>query len=593
MIPFPYKDENPSISRKTVLIGLIAANVFGVFFWTKASYMAYGLVPSDPEAHRWITHLFLHSGMAHLIGNMWFLWIFGDNVEGTLGRGFLPFYLVGGMAATLLYVSLNPDSKIPLIGASGAVSAVMGAYFVLFPEARIRCVIFLIIRPIFFSMSAIVFGLVYIGWQSLMTYLAGAQSGVAYSAHLGGIAFGMIVGSVYRVFDPEEAVEMSGESGVSPQRQETGGAREVIDADIKAKHAPEAVSRYIREVRRNPYFELNAGSQLWVGDCLARAGRPHLAKNALEKFILRHPLGDLTPHAHLLLGCLEEDSFMDFQAAVRSYEGAIAHSRVKPETREDAERRLKSTRKVLEKTFIAEPKAEGSYWILLEGAVAPSRSQWRSISDILGRPADAIQRDLARRPGFIASRLSQGDAARIASMLENVKIPVVVLPEDSIFPLPKGRLMTEISVGSAGAQLSGPHGAAANVSWEAVILIAAAALRTPGMGTGKGAHPLIEILTLDPSITQPIRRFRWTIPPDRWGSVETENHFYDVLQEVVIQARGVPVNRGAQGALRRVIPESAFLDSPAILDAYISWHLHLAILKKKGVYRAWRKEAKA
>ena len=142
-----------------------------------------------------VVSIFLHGGLAHLFGNVWSLWLFGNNVEDAYGRGgYLFLYLVSGMVATFGFVALNPDATAPLVGASGSIAGVMGAYFVLYPGARVQS----FIPPIFFltfRMPAALFLLIWLGAQFL---LAGEASGIAWEAHVAGFLFGMVVTLVLR-----------------------------------------------------------------------------------------------------------------------------------------------------------------------------------------------------------------------------------------------------------------------------------------------------------------------------------------------------------------------------------------------------------
>ncbi|MDY7100858.1 MAG: rhomboid family intramembrane serine protease [Actinomycetota bacterium] len=151
-----------------------------------------------PDKQVWLVvglSLFLHGGIAHLLFNMWALWIFGNNVEDHLGRGkYLAFYLLGGVAATAAHVWANPDSTLPVVGASGAIAAVMGAYLVWFPNAPIRTsILIFIIRDI----RARWFLLFWFVFQ----FFTADNSGVAWEAHVGGFVFGVVVGLVVRVSD--------------------------------------------------------------------------------------------------------------------------------------------------------------------------------------------------------------------------------------------------------------------------------------------------------------------------------------------------------------------------------------------------------
>lgn len=134
-----------------------------------------------------VASLFLHAGFAHLAGNLWSLWIFGNNVEDAMGRlGFLAFYLIAGIGGSLAHVIFNRDSITPLIGASGAIAGVMGAYLILFPHARITTL--LVYVPV--KVPAWIFLLVWFGYQFL---IASQASSVAWDAHVGGFVIGALI----------------------------------------------------------------------------------------------------------------------------------------------------------------------------------------------------------------------------------------------------------------------------------------------------------------------------------------------------------------------------------------------------------------
>jgi membrane associated rhomboid family serine protease len=153
-----------------------------------------------------LTSMFMHGGFGHLAGNLLYLWIFGDNVEHRFGhRVFLGFYLVSGIAATALQVSLNPGSIIPTLGASGAISGVLGAYMVLFPRNRVNALLFVWVLsiPAFVAIGLWIVFQIVSGWSALLmpTQMAG---GVAYGAHIGGFAAGVLLALVLRTFIKEE-----------------------------------------------------------------------------------------------------------------------------------------------------------------------------------------------------------------------------------------------------------------------------------------------------------------------------------------------------------------------------------------------------
>ncbi len=189
----PLRDIIPSRTTPVVTIALITINVL-VFLYelslgraVDAFTLYWGLVPA---AFSWVTVLtsmFLHGGLMHVAGNMLYLWIFGDNVEDRMGHGrYLVFYLLCGIAAALAQTITVPDSVVPMVGASGAIAGVMGAYFVLYPRSRIVTLI-----PIFFFFQIVeVPAIFFLGIWFLMQFVSGVGSiGSTGGGGLGGIAF--------------------------------------------------------------------------------------------------------------------------------------------------------------------------------------------------------------------------------------------------------------------------------------------------------------------------------------------------------------------------------------------------------------------
>ena len=206
---FPIRDHNPSQGTPFVTYLLIAVNV-GIFVWQMTAvqgdaalyglYAAYAMIPVEISQGQdlWtlVTSTFLHGGIMHLLGNMLFLYIFGDNLEEALGRvGFLVFYLLGGIGAGLCQWAAEPASQVPTIGASGAIAAVMGGYLLLFPKAKVDVLIFIVIIIRIIPIPAwIMLAL----WFAIQIFSGiGADSmaggGVAYWAHAGGFAIGFVM----------------------------------------------------------------------------------------------------------------------------------------------------------------------------------------------------------------------------------------------------------------------------------------------------------------------------------------------------------------------------------------------------------------
>ena len=226
---FPVKDNIPTLRFPLVTVALIALNVVAYFFWQKGglslgspggeAYVChlvdYAEIPYEvthpgeqvgqqgcpaPEAPTWLTlftAMFMHGGLLHLGGNMLFLWIFGNNVEDSMGRvRYVAFYLAAGLAAAALQIALGPDSTVPNVGASGAIAGVLGGYLLLFPRARVVTLIFIVFFFTIIELPAVLILGFWFVQQVLFGYFdlgsAGAEGGVAYFAHIGGFAFGLL-----------------------------------------------------------------------------------------------------------------------------------------------------------------------------------------------------------------------------------------------------------------------------------------------------------------------------------------------------------------------------------------------------------------
>jgi len=210
----PLSDVIPSRTVPVVTAGLIIVNVL-VFLYEQTlsepllqQFVAnYALIPAWFSVPALFTSQFLHSGWMHIISNMLYLWIFGDNVEDRLGHvRFLLFYLGAGAAAAVLQTLFDPFSSIPMVGASGAIAGVMGTYFVLYPYSRVLTAVFLIIFFDIVEIPAVFFlGLWFLlqllsGVGSLATSSAGG-GGIAFWAHIGGFVVGVMIGLVLRSRD--------------------------------------------------------------------------------------------------------------------------------------------------------------------------------------------------------------------------------------------------------------------------------------------------------------------------------------------------------------------------------------------------------
>jgi membrane associated rhomboid family serine protease len=204
----PIRDYNPPRRRALLTWGLILIN-FGVYFYLaqnpvmdENAIAQYAVIPADITAGRHlgtlITSMFLHANLLHVAGNMLFLWIFGNNVEDKLGElKFLIVYFASGIGGSLLQIFITPDSTVPMLGASGAISGLLAAYVLYFPRARILTFVI----PFFiFTLPAFVFIGYWIGLQALNAFLniGAIGGGVAFFAHVGGFGTGLILALLLR-----------------------------------------------------------------------------------------------------------------------------------------------------------------------------------------------------------------------------------------------------------------------------------------------------------------------------------------------------------------------------------------------------------
>jgi membrane associated rhomboid family serine protease len=222
---FPLKDNIPTERFPIITVALILANVVAYFYlqrggwevgsltrgeWSLAGEAAYPCDLADrcgpgelPPGHvaapvSVLTAMFMHGGLLHLGGNMLFLWIFGNNVEDSMGRlTFLAFYLLGGAAAMIAQTVADPSAAVPTVGASGAVSAVLGGYLLLYPRARVITLVILVFFVTLIELPAVLVLVLWFAQQvafSALDYTSGgAGGGVAYVAHIGGFVFGLLL----------------------------------------------------------------------------------------------------------------------------------------------------------------------------------------------------------------------------------------------------------------------------------------------------------------------------------------------------------------------------------------------------------------
>ncbi len=202
---FPYKDDNPKVLIPYVTYGIFAMNIVLFFIQFLISrndinsanriFYSFGFIPADFNILTIFSSMFIHGNLAHIIGNLWFLKVFGDNVESVLGHlKYFFFYICCGFIAALAQYIINPSSAIPMIGASGAIAGVLGAYMVQFPNARVHNILFFIV---FFTKVTLPAQIVLGFWfllqlsQGLIDIEINTTGGIAWFAHIGGFIAGV------------------------------------------------------------------------------------------------------------------------------------------------------------------------------------------------------------------------------------------------------------------------------------------------------------------------------------------------------------------------------------------------------------------
>jgi membrane associated rhomboid family serine protease len=200
----PLRSSEPHYSRASVTLVIILVNVLVFIYelslpsWARNNFIAlHGIVPARLQLSSIVTSMFIHGGFLHILGNMWFLWIFGRGVEDLLGHAkYLVFYLTCGIAAALAHILLNAGSPVPTIGASGAIAGVMGAYLVKFPRAHIATLVFIFIFITTVDIPAFILLLYWFAMQFFsgvgsIGYSQASSGDVAWFAHVGGFLAGM------------------------------------------------------------------------------------------------------------------------------------------------------------------------------------------------------------------------------------------------------------------------------------------------------------------------------------------------------------------------------------------------------------------
>lgn len=264
---------------------------------------AHGFKPGAPESADLFYSLFLHGGFMHLIGNMLFLYIYGDNVEHRMGRVLYLFtYLLSGVLATLAFAAFNTDSTTPLVGASGAISGVLGLYFVMFPRNQVKVFVafFPFLMNTIYVPARLVLGF-YLVVDNLLPVLFGSQSSVAFGAHLGGFGAGLLIAWGFEKFSlwrPAPKVRPKVVTRPVDLRVATP-----LDQAIRAGDRPTALQLAF-QVPLTELYGLPPDQQLRLAEWLAEAQQPTLATELLRRLLAHRGSGLDQARVYLTLGLI-------------------------------------------------------------------------------------------------------------------------------------------------------------------------------------------------------------------------------------------------------------------------------------------------
>lgn len=606
---FPYRDENPRGGLPVVTITLIALNVglyLGLNLW--ADYhqviLRYGLVPDRASLLTGITSQFLHGGILHLAGNMWFLWLFGDNVEDALGRHwFLPFYLACGLMAGVLHIALigGPARGIPTIGASGAISGVLGAYLCLYPDARIRCTyLSLYLFFLRLSVKAVYFIGLWFFVQLLGALLVqlGVGGGIAYWAHIGGFGFGaLLTWPVRQYIRPKPIIVRSGPEGLLPLREERAANLVHTPEDhLRSGDLSLAIERYLDLLYRFPYTKLSPMDEMRMATLLEQAGQIHLAIVAYRRTLTHttslSELGEIHRRLGILYRILRQPNkvLRHLQMAQKLGAGDASGSE------------MAAIRAELEETQVESPEGGGAPYLLIHETEGPLPVPL--VARIISRTSGQSFLDVATRlrafPGILWEGSDLATAQSLALELQEHGVWVLILSKGLWLEPPPPLPMRRIDIASEGLSCTPWRGEEFFVPWSGVALIACGAIawrRSELREKDLFKESAVEILYPPPPVlyeasTQegtswclamygldPLRhlridpdRFDFTVLGERLAPTRAEN-FFRFVTELTRHAPHVPVTSGLLSFLEGADQEILFPD-PQRFERYCCWSLN-------------------
>lgn len=488
---FPYTDDNPRERFPVVTVSLIIVNIFiFLLLGTRSDYAAivkeHGFIPNNSSFLTLITSIFLHDGVFHLAFNMWFLWLFGDNLEDKFGRVlFFVFFILGGIFGNVAHgISVNAATRnIPCIGASGAISAVMGGYIVFFPKVRVKAVFNVWFYYRIVKVSAFVLlGIWFLG-QLFYSSLSGIilNSNIAYSAHIGGFIFGAVIAYIAKInFFPSKLFITPQNKQVTGESQELGQLtlnaeiknskianklehyKGIIEDYLKKDDIDLAVAEYTEFERENIPGALKPEHQKIIADALFRQDKKILALQAYLRFVsnyIDHPQA-ATVECRIGLLCAQ-----DFKNPAE----AISYLRKGLKNIEDikdmpllleARKQLHRINKKLKQSFVKIKDSEGirpKFAILIQVINddllnADKISRVFESVGILGNKDMSMKlkhnvlHNIKTKDGVIMQDLSAIEATIATHKLQSIGIPVIAFKQDDLLKFPFITSINEASI---------------------------------------------------------------------------------------------------------------------------------------------------
>lgn len=535
MIILPVGDENPRIRPAVVHWLIIAANVLiFVLMLTmpgdqqRAVVERFALVRNDFHGYQLVTSMFLHAGPAHLFFNMLFLYIVGDNVEDRLGHfGYLLFYLACGVIGAILFMLTMSSSQagIPMLGASGAISGVMGAYLVFFPNARIR--IFYLV--FFFFNIAYVSAKWAIGLWFAQQVLLGLVSqnmggGVAYAAHVGGFVTGLAVALVSRAF--MQPVDTAGRilgAGGAPRRSPLGNDRSVWQPGVdewgrrpdeaepseQAETVPEPepqpvpnqarlsstdlqreIAQAVATGKANRAYDLynrlvSYGAMALPPEILYElggllVGRKEYSRAArvYEDYLHRYPESAEVPEAQFRLGIIYSRANRDYFGA-RAFLEAAAQNHPNPDRRRLAADEIRRVDSYLRGTFVGRTAPQGLCTIIRQTHEPINISRVAGLVATATRtPLADVSRQLRVSRGILAEHVPGALAERLAEMVQGLGVAVLVVPDEEMPVVEPAAEIRQVHLSAAGVKFVLGNGTEEVCTWDQVELLSVALAET-------------------------------------------------------------------------------------------------------------------